>query len=78
MRYRLKPTRPGALFATLVSIAILIVGVTSFRGFSPIEAVWVVVLVGVVAFNLWAAFAPRGGLYTLQQERGPRRSPRWR
>jgi ABC-type transport system involved in cytochrome c biogenesis permease subunit len=76
MRYRFKPSKPAALFSTLVAAVILALGITSMHRFSAFGAVWVVVLVGIVLFNLWAAFSPRGSMgsmYTV--ERPDRDSP---
>jgi ABC-type transport system involved in cytochrome c biogenesis permease subunit len=76
MRYRFKPSKPAALFTTLVAAVILALGITSMHRFTAFSAVWVVVLVGIVLFNLWAAFSPRGSMgsmYTV--ERTDRDSP---
>jgi ABC-type transport system involved in cytochrome c biogenesis permease subunit len=70
MRYRFKPSKPAALFSTLVAALILALGLTSMHRFTPFAAVWVVVLVGIVLFNLWAAFSPRGSMgsmYTMER-----------
>jgi ABC-type transport system involved in cytochrome c biogenesis permease subunit len=65
MRYRFKPSKPVALFSTLVALLILVLGVTSMHKVSPFAVVWMVVLVGIVLFNLWAAFSPRGSMGTM-------------
>jgi uncharacterized membrane protein YczE len=62
MRYRFKPSKPAALFSTLVAALILALGLTSMHRFTAFSAVWVVVLIGIVLFNLWAAFSPRGSM----------------
>jgi uncharacterized membrane protein YczE len=65
MRYRFKPSKPVALFSTLVAALILALGLTSMHRFTPFVVVWVVALVGIVLFNLWAAFSPRGSMGTM-------------
>ena len=70
MRYRFKPSKPAALFCTLVAALILALGLTSMHRFTALAAVWVIVLVGIVLFNLWAAFSPRGtmgSMYTVER-----------
>ena len=76
MRYRFKPSKPTALFSTLVAAVILALGISSMHRFTPFAVIWVIVLVGIVLLNLWAAFSPRGSmgsLYTV--ERADRDSP---
>jgi hypothetical protein len=67
MRWRVKPSKPAALFGTAVGVAILVVGITSIHKFSAFMVLWVVVCVGIIVFNLWAAFSPRGSLYSMSR-----------
>jgi ABC-type transport system involved in cytochrome c biogenesis permease subunit len=65
MRYRFKPSKPAALFTTVVATLIFALGITSMHRFTAFGVVWVVGLVGIVLFNLWAAFSPRGSMGTM-------------
>jgi hypothetical protein len=67
MRWRVKPSKPAALFGTVVGMAILVIGLTSFHRFSAFMVLWVLICVGIIAFNLWAAFSPRGSLYSINR-----------
>jgi len=73
--YRYKPSKPVALFSAVVGIAILVFGVVSMLGSGATRdgegtaflVLWCVVGVGVVGFNLWAAFAEKGSLGTFSR-----------
>jgi hypothetical protein len=71
MRWTVKPSKPVAVFGAIAGVAILVLGITSMSKFTPFLAVWVALGVGIIAFNLWAAFSPRGGVYTVQGSRAP-------
>ena len=68
-RWNVKPSRPAAMLSLVVGIAILVIGITSFHKFSPFLVVWVLVLIAIVAFNLWSAFSSRGSTYTVTSQR---------
>jgi hypothetical protein len=61
-----KPTKPMAVFSLIVWVALLIVALTSMHRFTLFLGVWIVVGVGIVGLNVWAAFSRDGGLYTLR------------
>jgi len=59
--YNVKPSKPFAVFGALVGVAMLVFvftkGVGQDSGFLWL---WAAVCVGIVGFNLWAAFSKRG------------------
>jgi predicted lipid-binding transport protein (Tim44 family) len=55
------PSRPAGLIGALIALVILLLALTSGAGFSPVLAVVCLVLVGMIAFNLWVAYAPVDG-----------------
>jgi hypothetical protein len=52
------PSRPAGLFGALIAFVILLLALTSGAGLSPVLVVVSLVLIGMIAFNLWVAFAP--------------------
>ena len=62
--YRVKPTKPAAIFTAVVGVAIVIFGIVSVgnkpngHGFIWL---WAVVGLAIVGFGLWSAFSSRGG-----------------
>jgi hypothetical protein len=67
MRY--KPSKPVAVFTAVVGAAMLVFGIVQFGssdsgGGKAFLVIWCVVLVGIVALNLWAAFSKNGSLAT--------------
>lgn len=70
---RIRPSKPMAVFGALVGVAMLVVGLTSMSKADdppvPFMVLWVVVLLGIVGFNLWAAFARGGHTYSITDDR---------
>ncbi|WP_410581113.1 hypothetical protein [Amycolatopsis sp. lyj-108] len=59
--YRVKPSKPFAVFGALVGVAMLVfVFVNGVGRNSGFLWLWAAVCVGIVGFNLWAAFSKRG------------------
>jgi threonine dehydrogenase-like Zn-dependent dehydrogenase len=62
--YRMKPTKPAAIFTAVVGVAIVVFGIVNVgnkpngHGFIWL---WAVIGLGIVGFGLWSAFSPRGG-----------------
>lgn len=62
--YRVKPTKPAAIFSAVVGLAIVVFGVVNLRnkpnghGFIWL---WAVIGLAIVGFGLWSAFSKRGG-----------------
>ena len=60
--YRVRPPKPAAIFGAVVGVGILVFGIVQMSS-KPTHGflwLWLVVGVGIIGFNLWAAFAPRG------------------
>lgn len=65
--WRVKPSKPAALLAAVVGVAMIVFALVSFHGAIGIRIAWCVVVVGIVGVQLWAAFSARGSLYTAQR-----------
>jgi hypothetical protein len=76
MRWRMRPSKPQAVFTALVGVAIIVFGVTTVHGNTAFMILWCAVGVGIIGMNLWAAFSPRGGLYRVDEDLDDRE--RWR
>ena len=69
--YRVKPSKPVAIFSALVGVAMLVFGIVQFHGHnSAFLALWCVMLVGIVGLNLWSAFAKNGSTETITTSDG--------
>ena len=74
------PSRPAGLFGAAIALVILLLALTSGAAFSLGLAVVGLVLVAMIAFNLWVAYAPaprstrprRRGTRATPAHRGPR------
>lgn len=66
MRWNIRPSKPVAVFGTLVGVGILAFGIASMHKLTPFLVFWCAVGVGVIAFNLWAAFASGGRSYSAE------------
>jgi fucose permease len=75
MRWRYKPSKPAAVFSALVCVGMLVFGIAGMKGDPAFVAFWCVVVVGIAIGNLWAAFSPRGSLYTMQRSDDPDAPP---
>lgn len=65
---RVKPAKPQAVLSAVVGVGMLIVGIVGIAkgDVNPAFIVlWIVALIGIVGFNLWAAFAKDGHTYTI-------------
>jgi uncharacterized membrane protein len=64
---RVKPAKPAAVLSAVVGVGMLIFGIVMLvQGANPaFMALWIVALVGIVGFNLWAAFARDGHTYSI-------------
>lgn len=58
--YRIKPSKPSAVFGAVVGVAMIIFVLVRFPLSEPFVWLWLAVAVGVVGFSLWAAFAKHG------------------
>jgi hypothetical protein len=63
--WRFRPSKPSAVFGALVGVGMLVIGLTSIKH-GAFFVLWCVVVVGVIGFNLWAAFSPRGSVYEVR------------
>ncbi len=63
---RVKPAKPMAVLSAVVGLGMLGFGIYSLaNGANPaFMALWIVALLGIVGFNLWAAFAKDGHTYS--------------
>lgn len=76
MRWNIRPSKPVAVFGTLVGVGILAFGIASMHKLTPFLVFWCAVGVGVIAFNLWAAFASGGRSYSAETPAKSRRGGR--
>ncbi len=64
--YRVKPSKPTAVFGAVFGVVILIVGVVGVKHANPgLIVLWAVLLVAIVGFNLWTAFSKNGSTETI-------------
>ena len=64
--YRVKPSKPVAVFGAVFGLAILLVGIFGAKKTSPgFMVLWAVMLVAIVGFNLWTAFSKNGSTETI-------------
>jgi hypothetical protein len=66
--YNVKPSKPAAVFGAVGGMAMLVFvlvnGIGRGNGFVWL---WAVLCVGVVGFNLWAAFSKRGATEVVER-----------
>ena len=64
--YRVRPSKPVAIFGAVVGIGIIVFGITHVGGKAGgFIYLWVAVGLGIVAFNLWAAFSKNGSVQNI-------------
>jgi hypothetical protein len=68
-RWNVKPSKPAAVLSLVIGIGLLVVGLTSFHKLGPFVVVWALALLGIIGFNLWAAFSSRGSAYSITTRR---------
>lgn len=66
MRWNVRPSKPVAVFGALFGAAIVVFGVATMGRFTAFTALWVIAGAAIVLFNLWAAFSPRGSVYSAE------------
>ncbi|WP_367128996.1 hypothetical protein [Saccharothrix sp. HUAS TT1] len=66
---RIRPSKPMAVFGAVVGVAILVFGLVNFPLDRPFIWLWLVVGVGVIGFNLWAAFGRNGATQVVEEDR---------
>ncbi len=68
--YRYKPSKPVAVFTAVFGAAILVFGLVGMLngeldgGGVAFLVLWCAAGVGIIGFNLWAAFSEKGSLAT--------------
>jgi preprotein translocase subunit Sss1 len=65
---RIKPAKPQAVLSAIVGLGMLgfaIYAIAKGDANPAFIALWVVALIGIVGFNLWAAFAKDGHTYSI-------------
>ncbi|KFU80242.1 hypothetical protein SAMN04489729_7939 [Amycolatopsis lurida] len=69
MAYKVKPSKPVAVFSAVGGLAVLVFvlvnGIGRGNGFIWL---WAALCVGVVGFNLWAAFSKRGATEVVERQ----------
>ncbi|MFE9750681.1 hypothetical protein ACFYOT_37730 [Saccharothrix saharensis] len=66
---RIRPSKPMAVFGALVGAAILVFGLVTFPLDRPFIWLWFAVGLGIIGFNLWAAFSRNGATGVIEQDR---------
>lgn len=71
---RVRPSKPVAVLSAVVGLGILGFGLAAMSSgdedVNPAFMVfWVLVCLGIVGFNLWAAFARGGHTYSISDDR---------
>jgi hypothetical protein len=70
VRRRIRPSKPGAILGSAIGVAIIVIVLTG----GPSKQIGLTIFfcvgaVAAIAFNLWAAFSPRGSVYTIDDDR---------
>ncbi|MEV0644625.1 hypothetical protein AB0I28_05135 [Phytomonospora sp. NPDC050363] len=65
---RVRPSKPAAIFGAVVGVAVLIFGFVSLGTEGPFIWLWGAIGVGIILFNLWAAFSQRGATQVVESE----------
>jgi hypothetical protein len=68
--YRVKPSKPVAVFGAVFGLAIVIFGVLNVHDNSGFIILWAVMGLSIVGFNLWAAFSKNGSTETITSSDG--------
>jgi hypothetical protein len=68
MRWRVRPSKPQAVFTSIVAVAIMVFGAVNVHSNTAFLILWLAVGIGIIAMNLWSAFSPRGGMYSVDVE----------
>ncbi len=67
---RVRPSKPTAVLGAAFGVMVMIIGLIGLwhsKHVSPwFVVVWIGLSVGAIGFNLWAAFAKKGRIYTLE------------
>ena len=67
--YRIRPSKPVALFSIPFGLAMIVFAIISMTGKHHPNygflAVWVVVVLFIIGYNLWAAFSKHGYVYRM-------------
>ncbi|MFI9008242.1 hypothetical protein ACIGNX_13535 [Actinosynnema sp. NPDC053489] len=66
---RIRPSKPAAVFGTVVGVALLVFGLLNFPLDRPFFWLWFAVGLGIVVFNLWAAFGKNGATEIVEDDR---------
>lgn len=73
--YRIRPSKPVALGSIPVGIAMIVFAVISMTGKHHTNyaflAVWIVLVVAIIGYNLWAAFSRHGYVYRMDRDNQP-------
>ncbi len=72
--YRIRPSKPIALMTIPFGIAMIVFAVVTMTGGKHhvnygFLAIWIALVVCIVACNLWAAFSRRGYTYRVDRDR---------
>lgn len=66
---RIRPSRPMAVFGAVFGLAILIFGAVKMNGAGGFFWLWLAGGLGIIAFNLWAAFSKKGATHVVEHDR---------
>lgn len=62
--WNIRPSKPAAIFGACFGVALIVWGAVQLAGTDNhgFLILWILAGVGIIAFNLWAAFSRRGAV----------------
>ncbi|MDX3190126.1 hypothetical protein PV458_17100 [Streptomyces sp. MN03-5084-2B] len=66
--FRVKPSKPVAVFGAIFGVAILVFGFVNSNKSGGFIWLWLIAGVAIVGFNLWAAFSKNGATEVISRK----------
>ncbi|MBB5957428.1 hypothetical protein FHS29_004023 [Saccharothrix tamanrassetensis] len=66
---RIRPSKPAAVFGAVAGLAIVVFVLLKFPKDNGFIWLWAAIGLGILGFNLWAAFAKRGATEVVDEDR---------